>query len=245
MRIPRAVMLVGLMVAASMSNHARAGIPEVASDGVPRRGEVVAVAADPGGATRAVVASDAAPAAGTGGYRFPTPRDRFRAWASSALGPPAIAGNLVGASWRHWVTDEPEEWDGDGRGFARRFGSGSLATLVSETSLALASAAMRQDPGYYRCPRSGVGARVRHAVTMTFVARDFDGDMVFSPGKTLSPFLGPVATVTTVYPERHSVADALGSGAYGLLITAGWNAVREFLLPSPRWGGGRVTSRVP
>jgi hypothetical protein len=172
-------------------------------------------------------------------YTFPSARDQFRVWAFNALGPAAIAGNIVGASWRQWVTDEPAEWETDKRGFAQRFGTGSLTTFTSETSLSLVSAAMRQDAGYYRSPRTGFKPRLVHAVAMTFVARDRDGNAVFSPGKTFTPFVGPVVTMTTLYPERYSYADGLVSGAYGLLINAAWNAAREFVVGAPVWGGGR------
>jgi len=173
-------------------------------------------------------------------YVFPSARRQFTTWAWNTVGPSAIGGNLVGASWRHWVTDEPPEWGGDGEGFARRFGAGCLTTAIGETALSLGSAAMRQDPGYYRSPRARAWPRLRHAVAMTFMARAPNGDAVFSPAKTLSPFAGPLVTRTTIYPDRYDYASALTSGAYGLLITAGWNALREFIVPTPAWGGGRT-----
>jgi hypothetical protein len=169
-------------------------------------------------------------------YVFPSARRQFWNWAWNAAGPTAIAGNLVGASWRQWVTEEPAEWGNDGEGFGKRFGAGSLTTFVGETSLALGSAALHQDPGYYRSPQSGVWPRAWHAIRMTFVARRPDGSVAFSPAKTLSPFAGPLVAQTTVYPDHDDAAAVLTSGAYGLLITAGWNAVREFLVPTPGWG---------
>ena len=150
------------------------------------------------GATAARSESTWVSDAGPGGYVFPSARDQVRAWAMNAFGTAAIAGNLAGASWRHWVTEEPPEWGVGARGFAKRFGSGSLTTAISETSLSLLSAAMRQDAGYYRSPRAGFGPRLVHALGMTFMARDRDGDKVFSPAKTFSPFVGPLATRATV-----------------------------------------------
>lgn len=168
-------------------------------------------------------------------YRFPTPREQFRDWAMNAAGPAAIAGNLVGASWRTWVTEEPVEWGDSGRDFWKRFGTGSLTTALGETSLSLASALMRQDPNYYRSPRSGFGPRLGHALKMTFMARGPDGRAVFSPAKTLSPFVGPVVVHTTLYPGEHQVVDGLVSGLYGLGISAAWNAGREFVVRAPAW----------
>jgi hypothetical protein len=155
----------------------------------------------------------------------------------SAVGPAAIGGNLVGASWRQWVTDEPSEWGHTGRGFAKRFGAGSLTTAVGATTLSAASAALGQDVRYYRSPRAGFRPRLRHALAMTVLARDRGGRSVFSPGKALSPFAGPLVTVGTLYPERYTVGDALLSGAYGVLISAGWNAAQEFVVRAPAWEG--------
>lgn len=173
-------------------------------------------------------------------YQFPSARRQFRAWAWNAVGPSAIGGNLVGAGWRQWVTEEPAEWGGGRQGFAKRFGAGCLTTGVGETSLSLLSALMRQDPAYYRSPRTGVRARSAHALLMSFMARAPSGDAVFSPAKTLSAFAGPLVTQTTVYPDRYDYRTALASGAYGLLINAGWNLLREFVVRSPGWGGGRL-----
>lgn len=169
------------------------------------------------------------------GYVFPSPRDQWRTWALDALGPSAIAGNFVGASWRHWATDEPEEWDTDATGLARRFGTGSFATFTSATWLAAGSAAMRQDPNYYRSPQTKFGLRVRHAAVMAFAARDREGDMVFSPSKTLASFAGAVATTTAFYPDRYSWTDGLVSGAYGVLINVAWNTAKEFVVKAPPW----------
>lgn len=204
---------------------------------------VMGVAPAHGGA---IAGEGAAPAASDEppiGYVFPSPRDQFRDWAMNAAGPAAIAGNLVGASWRQWVTEEPVEWGDEGRDFAKRFGTGSLTTAISETSLSLASAAMRQDPNYYRSPDTGFGPRLRHALAMTFLARRPDGRAVFSPAKTLSPFVGPVTTQTTLYPGDHQVVDGLVSGLYGLLINASWNAAREFVVGAPAWDGREAADR--
>lgn len=203
--------------------------------------------ADEGGTPApAVLAGADAPsveAVSPGGYVFPSPRDQFKDWAMNAAGPAAIAGNLVGASWRQWVTEEPIEWGDDRKSFAKRFGAGSLTTAIGETTLSLTSAAMRQDARFYRSPRAGLGPRLRHSLAMTFMARDREGRAVFSPGKTFSPFVGPVVTHTAVYPGSQTYVDGLVSGLYGLLINAAWNAAREFVVPATPWDTGREPVR--
>jgi len=190
-------------------------------------------------ATPAVLVASVAPDRGdaSGDYVFPSARQRWRDWAMSAVGPGAIGSNLAGASWRHWVTDEPEEWDTTERGFLRRFGCGSATTLVSETSLALGSEMLRQDACYYRSPERGLGPRALHVLRMSFCSRARDGRTVFSPAKTIAPFVGPVVTTTLLYPDGYTVADGALSGAYALLLGMGWNALREFVVPTPPWRG--------
>ncbi len=168
-------------------------------------------------------------------YQFPSGRERLKDWALNAFGPSAVAGSVASAAWGQWVIDEPPEWPDGGNGFARRFGVASATTAITETSFSVLSAAMRQDARYYRSPRAGLRPRVAHALRMTFTARRPDGSAVFSVAKTVSPFVGPLVTRTTLYPERYTVGDGLLSGAYAVLMNAGWNLVYEFVLRAPGW----------
>lgn len=200
-------------------------------------GRAISAAADSASAQAAEPASAQLPE--PVGYVFPSPAERFRAWAMNCAGPAAIAGNLAGASWRQWVTDQPSEWDDDRGGFAKRFGTAFLSSALCETSLSVASAATRQDATYYRSPRSGLFPRAGHALAMTILARNVHGEKVLSPGKMFSPFVGPLLVENTLYPEGYHFSEALVSGACNLLINAGMNAAREFILRSPRWDGER------
>jgi len=169
------------------------------------------------------------------GYRFPSGREQLKDWALNAFGPSAVAGSVVSSAWGQWVIDEPPEWPGGGEGFAKRFGAASATTAITETSFSLLSAATRQDTRYYRCPCTGLGPRLTHSIRMTFMARRPDGSAVFSVAKTVSPFVGPLVTRTTLYPERYTYGDGALSGAYAVLMNAGWNLAREFILRAPEW----------
>lgn len=168
------------------------------------------------------------------GYRFPSAREQFRIWALNAFGPTAVAGNMVSATWGQAI-DEPPEWPDGEDGIAKRFGAAAATTAITETSFSVLSAAMRQDARYHRCPCTGLGPRVAHALKMTFVARRPDGRPVFSIAKTVSPFVGPLVTRQTIYPERYTFGDGALSGAYAVLMNAGWNLAREFVLKAPAW----------
>jgi hypothetical protein len=168
-------------------------------------------------------------------YRFPSGRERFKDWALNAFGPSAVAGSMTSAAWGQWVSDEPQEWLRDGKGYAKRFGVASATTAITESSLSLLSAAMRQDQRYYRCPCAGLGPRLAHSLKMTFMARRPDGSAELSVAKTVSPFIGPLVTRTTLYPDRYDYRDGVLSGAYAVLMNGGWNLAREFVLKAPRW----------
>ncbi len=225
---PRGTLILLVLAAALMPCNA-------AGDEGGTGGRAISAAADSASAQAAEPASAQLPE--PVGYVFPSPAERFRAWAMNCAGPAAIAGNLAGASWRQWVTNQPSEWDDDRSGFAKRFGTAFLASALCETSLSLSSAATRQDATYYRSPRPGLFPRAGHALAMTILARNDRGEKVLSPAKIFSPFVGPLVVENTLYPKSYHFSDALVSGACNLLIIAGVNAAREFILKSPPWDG--------
>lgn len=169
------------------------------------------------------------------GYEFPTRQERFEWWARDMLGPSAVAGDLTSAAWGQWVDDEPPEWPDDDEGYMKRLGAAAATTAITETSFSLLSAAFRQDTRYYRCPCRGIGPRIGHALKMTFMARRPDGSATFSVARTASPFVGPLVTRATLYPDRYTLGDGALSGAYAVLMNAGWNLAREFVMPAPAW----------
>lgn len=171
----------------------------------------------------------------TSSYEFPSGKERAAYWAKRAMGPTAFVAAATGASWGTWVTNEPPEWGKRGEGFGRRVGNSLATTAINQTSLALISEVTRQDSAYYRCPCSGFGPRLKHVVKMTFMGRNRKGKMVFSPGKMISPFIGPMVTRNTLYPDRYGPGDAAVSGVYGIGAFAAWNFVYEFILPAKRW----------
>ncbi len=169
------------------------------------------------------------------GYRFPTGQERFEWWARNVVGPSAVAGDLTSAAWGQWLTDEPPEWPDDDDGYVKRLGAAAATTAITETSFSLLAAAFRQDTRYYRCPCEGLGPRIGHALKMTFMARRPDGSAAFSLAKTVSPFAGPLVTRPALYPDGYTIGDGALSGAYAVLMNAGWNLAREFVMPAPEW----------
>lgn len=161
-------------------------------------------------------------------YVFPTNREIGTYWLRNVLGPKAFIGATITASFNTWVNVTPDEW-GHRRGWGKRFGVAFLDNSMNETARELLSIAMNQDPLYYRCDCTGTWARTKHAIKLSFMARNSSGAYVFAPPKIVSPFVGPLVTRNTIYPSRFGSSDAARAGAYGLAASVGWNIVREFI----------------
>lgn len=170
----------------------------------------------------------------SGAYTFPSGGQQAKYWARNIFGPVALAGYGASAAIDHG-RNEPPEWGDGGKGFARRYGTAAGSNAISQTSLMLLSAAMRQDPIYYRCDCTGAGPRLGHAIKMSFMGRNRNGNKVFSFAKLASPWAGPMVSRSTWYPERYGPRDGATAGAIALGVNIGWNIAREFFLPAPKW----------
>jgi hypothetical protein len=169
------------------------------------------------------------------GYVFPSRSELNRYWLRNTIGLRALAGATLRATWTTWVNDTPEEWGEGTSGWFRRFGVGLLDNGINQSALHLISRATHQDPMYYSRKGSPFMTRVKHAVEMSYKSRNHEGDAVFSPAKIISPFVGPMVTRNTIYPDRFNSGDAAVSGATYLAGSVGWNLVREFFFKSPHW----------
>jgi len=152
-----------------------------------------------------------------------------RWWFMKSLGPEAILGSAFTAGWATW-DNKPHEWEPNGRGWSKRFGVTMFDKFISTSVLVSSSRAFREDPRYFRCECTGAGARVMHAVGLTFRSRKPSGNYTFSAPKVLSPFVGPMVTRNTVFPDRFDSGDAAKAGAYFFGGNAAWNIFKEFFL---------------
>ena len=69
---------------------------------------------------------------------------------------------------------------------------------------------------------------------MTYRTRNRQGDYRFSFVRVGTPFVGPLITRNTIYPDRFDSIDGLEAGAAYIAGTAAWNLVREFLVKRPK-----------
>jgi hypothetical protein len=102
-------------------------------------------------------------------------RFRWAAWTS--ISPTRLAGYSV-ASALSTMSNEPEEygshWEGFGKRVGLRVASGATGTMM-EASL---GALWDEDPRYVRATGQPLTKRLTHVVTMTFVARNRNGDIM-------------------------------------------------------------------
>lgn len=193
---------------------------------------------DPTGTTVGTAGTTAGVATGAAAvstYTFPTARQMAHYWLRNTVGPRAFIGGAFTASWNTWVITSPTEWHRNASGWGKRLGSSLLDNSINQSSLVLLSRAMGQDPMYYRCACSGLGPRLGHAIKMTFIARNRNGDAVFAPAKLIAPFTGPLVTRDTLYPDRFGPSNAMSGAAYYLAGGVAWSIIREFVWKSPRW----------
>lgn len=161
-------------------------------------------------------------------YQFPDAEKRFKRFVMATVGPGALTGAVMGATFGT-IANEPPEWQKNGRGFGKRFASNMGQGAIRQTTQYGLSELLRQDQAYRKCECSGFGKRFGYAVKSGFTARNRSGKQVFSIPKVVSPFVGSVAAVKLWQPDRLTVRDGMRRGAVGFAFGVGFNVVREFL----------------
>lgn len=107
-----------------------------------------------------------------------TASQRFEWFTSSTTGPASLIGGTFSAGFGTLV-DRPREYDTHWHGFGQRYGMRLTGIVTSNAAEAGLGAVWGEDPRY-NAAGAGVsfGARLRHAVVMTFMARHESGRLV-------------------------------------------------------------------
>jgi len=116
------------------------------------------------------ISSTASPA-----YTSPTSADRWNWAIQSTIGPASLAGGVVSAAWGTEF-HRPSEYDTNWDGFGQRYGLRLTGIAASNAVEAGLGAAWGEDPRYFREPDRAFGHRLLHAATMTFFAKDRNGN---------------------------------------------------------------------
>lgn len=165
----------------------------------------------------------------TSDYVFPTPRERFRRYIKSTIGPTRLAFTAASAGINQW-TNHPEEWGQGAKGYGRRFASGMGENAIRQTVIYGLDSAMGLDSGFERSKREGFFPRLKDALIQNVTSRTKKGNRVISVPRLAGVYTGAIVARETWYPDRYSYKDGLRSGTKSLLTGFGINLVREFVI---------------
>lgn len=162
-------------------------------------------------------------------YVFPTPRERFKRYVKSTVGPTRLAYSAVSAGINQW-TNSPEEWGQGAKGYGRRYASSMGENAIRQTVIYGLDSAMGLDTGFQRSKREGFFPRLKDALLQNVTSRTRSGNRVISVPRFAGVYTGALVSRETWYPERYSYKDGLRSGTKSLLTGFGINLVREFVI---------------
>ena len=162
-------------------------------------------------------------------YVFPTPKERFKRYVSSTIGPTRLGWSAATAGINQW-TNHPEEWEQGMKGYGRRFASSLGQNAIQQTVTYGLDSAMGLDTGFQRSKREGFFPRLKDALLQNVTSRTKSGKRVVSVPRLAGVYTGSIVARETWYPERYSYKDGLRAGTKNLLTGFGINLVREFVI---------------
>ena len=162
-------------------------------------------------------------------YVFPTPRERFKHYVSSTVGPFRLGWTAAAAGINQW-RDHPEEWGQGAKGYGRRYASSLGQNAIRQTVTYGLDMGMGLDTGFQRSKREGFFPRMKDALIQNVTSRTRSGDRVIGVPRLAGVYTGAIVARETWYPARYSYKDGLRSGTTTLLAGFGINLVREFVI---------------
>lgn len=161
-------------------------------------------------------------------WRLPTGEERLVQYARETFSPVPMGAAGMGALISFGM-GRPEEWPRNTEGYARRFGNNAAQHFVRSTAIHGMAAAFGEDNTYYRAQAgAGTGARLGHALSHTFLARNREGRKRWSASR----FIGGVGTAKLsrvwVPPSWKGWENVVVSYAMWSATEAGVNVAREF-----------------
>ena len=162
------------------------------------------------------------------GYVFPTPRERFKRYVSSTIGPTRLAWSAASAGINQW-RDHPEEWGQGAKGYGKRYASSMGQNAIQQTVTYGLDSAIGLDTGFKRSKRQGFFPRFKDALIQNVTSRTRRGNRVISVPRFAGVYTGAIVPKETWYPDRYNYKDGLRSGTRTLITGFGINLVREFV----------------
>jgi hypothetical protein len=144
------------------------------------------------------------------------------------LGSPIMYYEAAAVAAGQLIVGEPEGWPRTVSGYAKRSGSQVALLAVEEGIHEGGDALLGLDPRYYHCRCSGVWHRTGHALKMTFVAYDANGNLHPDLPRLVGDY-GGAMLVTTWYPSQYIArVQGVQMGHAQVGFDAGINILREF-----------------
>lgn len=161
------------------------------------------------------------------GYVRPNAKKRFKRYVNNIVGLNAFARAGASAGFST-ITNNHEEWERNGEGFARRFASNLGSNAIKQTVIYSLDEALEVDSKYYKSKKKDFGSRVKNAVLSTVTARNKKGKRVVGMPRIAGTYSSAIISRETWFPKRFDYKDGLRSGTISLGISAGFNLIKEY-----------------
>ncbi len=157
-----------------------------------------------------------------------TERERLRHYLLYTFGPVPVISAAASSGFSQWE-NSPPEWGQGGAGYGKRVANNLAYKAVRNTLSYAASMALHEDNRYFASGKTGIPARVLHALISPAVARRRSGRDSVSIS-SLSAIVGASAISRAWSPPSWQGANNIGI-SIGLTYagTAGLNIFREFV----------------
>ncbi len=156
-----------------------------------------------------------------------SPEQRGLWFANQSFGPESWAAGVFNAGIRT-ARNAPEEWEQGLDGFARRFGTRMASNAIGNMAEAAMGSIWGEDPRYPKIGVGPFGVRFRHALKMTILAQNQDGNYMPAYARYASNIVAIQATNLWRAPSENTQTDAWRRFGNGIMFRFFTNMVDEF-----------------
>jgi hypothetical protein len=155
-------------------------------------------------------------------------RERWQRWVREDGRSPAIHVESVATALYLQAIPDPSAWPRTSGGFARRLGSSYGSNLIQNTVQESMAAVEGTDPRYFACGCSGFFQRSGHALKMTFLTYNRNGDKTLDIPQ-LSGAYGSSMIEAVWWPHHYTaLAQGVQTGHLEVGFIAAEHVVQEF-----------------
>ena len=161
-------------------------------------------------------------------YQRPEKKKRFRTYIKNMVGPSAFAGPFLSASYNQ-IRKNPEEWERNSRGFAKRFGNSVGRNVINQTVIYSLDEALKVDSAYYPSRKKDLKSKIKNAVVSTFTARNEQGKRVLGIPRIAGAYTSAIIANEVWMPNRFSYKDGFRDGSLSLGMKVLINIAKEVI----------------